>query len=59
MMQTGLGALALAPSEFWRMTPRELALAIEGRFGPPRAPMERHDLERLMARFPDEGTPNG
>jgi len=59
MMQTGLGTLALTPSQFWRMTPRELALAIEGRFGPIRAPMERHDLVRLMARFPDEGDQNG
>jgi uncharacterized phage protein (TIGR02216 family) len=52
-MELGLGSLGLSPSEFWRTTPRELAAAIAGRFGAPVAPMQRHDLERLMHRFPD------
>ncbi|MFO0992408.1 MAG: rcc01693 family protein [Hyphomicrobiales bacterium] len=53
VMETGLGGLGLSPSEFWRSTPRELAMAIAGRFGAPIAPMHRGDLERLMERFPD------
>jgi uncharacterized phage protein (TIGR02216 family) len=52
-METGLGALGLTPSELWRSTPRELASAIAGRFGPPVIAMQRDDLERLMQRFPD------
>jgi uncharacterized phage protein (TIGR02216 family) len=48
----GLGVLRLSPDAFWRMTPRELAHAIEtvtGR-GPPLA---RHELAALMQRYPD------
>jgi len=52
-METGLGALELTPSEFWCATPRELAAAIAGRFGPPVIPMQRDDLERLMQCYPD------
>jgi uncharacterized phage protein (TIGR02216 family) len=49
----GLGTLKLPPEQFWRMTPRELACAIEavtGR-GPP---LDRAALAQLMKRFPDE-----
>jgi uncharacterized phage protein (TIGR02216 family) len=49
----GLGVLRLSPDEFWRMTPRELAFAIEGRSGRG-APLDRASLAQLMKRFPDE-----
>jgi uncharacterized phage protein (TIGR02216 family) len=49
----GLGVLKLAPDAFWRMTPRELACAIEAAGGHG-APLERADLEAMMKRYPDE-----
>ena len=48
----GLGVLKLEPDAFWRMTPRELSLAIEAVRG-------RHTLlgraafSDLMERYPD------
>jgi uncharacterized phage protein (TIGR02216 family) len=48
----GLGVLQLSPESFWRMTPRELALAIEARLGRG-APIGRAALNQLMARYPD------
>jgi uncharacterized phage protein (TIGR02216 family) len=51
-MGAGLGALRLAPSAFWAMTPRELAAALgiglAGRTAPGRG-----DLAALMRRYPD------
>jgi uncharacterized phage protein (TIGR02216 family) len=48
----GLGVLRLAPGDFWRMTPRELACAIE--FAGGRAPpLDRAALNNLMQRYPD------
>ena len=53
-MAAGLGRLRLPPAHFWSMTPRELAMALDGglglsrRRGPGRA-----DLASLMLRFPD------
>jgi len=50
----GLGVLKLPPETFWRMTPRELAAAIEavrGRGGPR---LDRAGLDDLMRRYPDE-----
>lgn len=53
-MRAGLGLLGLSPAHFWSMTPRELALAIEGRLGCATAtPLARGELDRLMSRFPD------
>ncbi|MEX0752828.1 MAG: rcc01693 family protein [Xanthobacteraceae bacterium] len=49
----GLGVLRLSPDAFWRMTPRELACAIEAVRGPLPQPMERGALTDLMKRFPD------
>ncbi len=49
----GLGVLRLPPAQFWAMTPRELAFAIEAVRGPVRAPIDRASLEDLMSRFPD------
>jgi uncharacterized phage protein (TIGR02216 family) len=49
----GLGVLKLPSEQFWRMTPRELACAIEAVTG--RAvPLDRGRLAELMKRFPDE-----
>jgi uncharacterized phage protein (TIGR02216 family) len=49
----GLGVLRLSPDAFWRMTPRELALAIEAVRGRGSPPIERAVLDALMQRFPD------
>lgn len=52
-MGFGLGQLRLSSAEFWALTPRELAAAIEQVAGPARAPLGRAGFEALMARFPD------
>jgi len=49
----GLGVLRLSPEAFWRMTPRELAYAIEAASGR-RAPLDRSSLQQLMQRYPDD-----
>jgi uncharacterized phage protein (TIGR02216 family) len=49
----GLGTLRLSPDAFWRMTPRELAYAIEAVSGKA-APLDRLSLTQLMKRYPDE-----
>jgi uncharacterized phage protein (TIGR02216 family) len=49
----GLGVLKLPPEQFWRMTPRELAYAIEAATGRT-APLGREGLTALMKRYPDE-----
>ena len=49
----GLGVLRLSPDAFWRMTPRELAYAIEAASGR-RAPLDRVALQQLMKRYPDD-----
>lgn len=54
-MAAGLGLLQLPPSEFWRMTPKEIDAALRGRFGSnlgAEAPL-RADLDQLMQLFPD------
>ena len=55
-MAAGLGLLRLPPAHFWSMTPRELAVALDGGLGrmPPPRPA-RADLVRLMSAFPDVG----
>lgn len=51
-MAFGLGVLRLPPEQFWRMTPRELAAALEGANG--RAPaLTRATFNDLMTRYPD------
>ena len=55
-MTFGLGVLKIAPEQFWRMTPRELAAAMHGsagRTGMPIAAPLRRDLDALLIRFPD------
>ena len=54
-MRLGFGVLRLGPREFWGLTPRELAAAIEGAGGRSRGrPPDRSTINRLMAAFPDE-----
>ena len=48
----GLGVLRLPPAQFWRMTPRELAYAIEAVTGRS-APLAREAFGDLMKRYPD------
>jgi uncharacterized phage protein (TIGR02216 family) len=50
-----LGILRLPPDAFWRMTPRELACALEAIRGRGGAALERADFDLMMARFPDGG----
>lgn len=55
-MAFGLGVLRLSPEQFWSMTPREIAAALDGLLGRDRTtatPPTRHDLAALAARFPD------
>jgi uncharacterized phage protein (TIGR02216 family) len=52
-MAFGLGTLRLAPDAFWRMTPRELAAAIEAVAGSQESALDRTAFAALRARFPD------
>jgi uncharacterized phage protein (TIGR02216 family) len=49
----GLGVLRLSPQQFWAMTPRELAYAIEAVRGRGGAPLPRDALNEMIRRFPD------
>jgi uncharacterized phage protein (TIGR02216 family) len=53
-MQFGFGVLHLSSDAFWKMTPRELAHAIEAVRGRAPAPIERSDFDALMKKFPDK-----
>jgi uncharacterized phage protein (TIGR02216 family) len=55
-MGFGLGILRLAPDAFWRMTPRELAAAMQAVSGPRAAPIDAASFVALRARFPDDST---
>ena len=52
-MGFGLGTLRLAPEAFWRMTPRELAAAMEAVLGSREAALDVASFAALRARFPD------
>ena len=52
-MGFGLGTLRLPPEAFWRMTPRELAAAMEAVLGPNHPALDRAAFAALRARFPD------
>ena len=52
-MGFGLGVLRLSPEAFWRMTPRELAAAMEAVLGPRASSLDRAGFDALQARFPD------
>jgi uncharacterized phage protein (TIGR02216 family) len=59
-MRFGFGTLRLSSREFWGLTPRELAAAVEGASGRARGrPPDRAAMERLMAAFPDEEMRDG
>ena len=49
----GLGVLRLSPQQFWSMTPRELACAIEAVTGRA-ATLDRSTFAQLMTRYPDD-----
>jgi uncharacterized phage protein (TIGR02216 family) len=49
----GFGVLRLPPEAFWKMTPRELALAIRAFSGRMDAPLARTAFDELMRRYPD------
>ena len=49
----GLGVLRLSSDAFWRMTPRELAFAVEAVMGRKSVPLARTTLIDLITRFPD------
>lgn len=51
LMQAGMRGLGLRPSEFWALTPAELALLL-GRTSSA-APLSRSRLEELARAFPD------
>ncbi|WP_244669889.1 rcc01693 family protein [Kaistia sp. 32K] len=53
-MAIGFGVLKLSSREFWALTPRELAAAIEGLTGRTPAPMNRATFEDLSRRYPDQ-----
>lgn len=53
-MAFGLGRLRLPSGVFWSMTPRELALAMEGFTGRIGGPLDRQRLADLMNRYPDK-----
>ncbi len=52
-MSFGFGVLRLSSREFWAMTPRELALAINARRGVVISAPDRATLDEMMTRFPD------
>ena len=52
-MGFGFGVLRLSPDAFWRMTPRELAAAMEAVLGPREAAIDAASFAALRARFPD------
>lgn len=53
LMRAGLCGLRLAPAEFWRLTPAELALMLGAPLAGGR--LDRARLEELARAFPDGG----
>lgn len=51
LMQAGLRGLRLTPTEFWALTPAELALMLGQ--GPAQGALGRSGLDRLMQAYPD------
>jgi uncharacterized phage protein (TIGR02216 family) len=48
----GIGVLKLSSAEFWALTPRELALAMQA-VNPRGGVLSRAELTQLMTRHPD------
>ena len=48
----GFAVLRLTPEAFWKMTPRELAMAMDA-IGARNGPLARGDFEQLLQQFPD------
>jgi uncharacterized phage protein (TIGR02216 family) len=61
LMRAGMGRLRIPPDQFWRMTPKELAAALDGAAGRagPSQTMGRAAFEALMARYPDSSAYGG
>jgi uncharacterized phage protein (TIGR02216 family) len=51
-----MGVLGWPPHVAWAATPREVALALNGRFGRQRPVMDSAALQELMEQWPDEET---
>ena len=61
-MRFGLGTLRLSPRDFWAMTPRELAAAMDGgtaHSAPGRDHPARAWLDAQLVRHPDAATFQG
>lgn len=52
LMRAGLHGLRLNPQEFWALTPAELAMMLGQSRGV--APMNRSQLDQLLAEYPDQ-----
>ncbi|MBZ9935002.1 phage tail assembly chaperone [Mesorhizobium sp. BR1-1-16] len=52
-MAIGFGVLKLSSHDFWALTPRELAAAIEGLGGGAAQPLDRAAFDALARRYPD------
>jgi uncharacterized phage protein (TIGR02216 family) len=52
-MRFGLGRLRLSSSDFWALTPAELAAAAGAFAQPSGPPLARDGLAALLAQFPD------
>jgi uncharacterized phage protein (TIGR02216 family) len=52
-MAVGFGVLRLSSRDFWELTPRELAAALDGIAGQWNVPLERGALDHMIARYPD------
>ena len=48
-MRFAVGELGIAPHDFWRMTPRELAMLVPDGV----VPLDRERLRSLIERYPD------
>jgi uncharacterized phage protein (TIGR02216 family) len=57
LMRAGMRGLGLAPQEFWRLTPGELAFLLG--HGGGFAPLTRARLDELAAAYPDRETGDG
>jgi uncharacterized phage protein (TIGR02216 family) len=56
VLHAGLCLLRLNPRDFWAITPVEL-FAITGGLRPAPTGLDRRELEGLLRRFPDGGSP--